>query len=320
MGRSVYQRNERNEWKECTFSAPCHSLNTLHAKGLFMECRQQAKQPQNVAYTSKTRRRKKANTPRPKHRFSGGYQLKKSNIVPSEEIVKRTLDRLRGLGNQTFAIFPFSEYFDDWLENLRGVLSDFELDSDIAADDQFNEQCSQILSNLELALEERRNKEASYDLATKSLSEDRRVLERIDEDYAVKMGEMERRKNGEVKHLSRTVQDLKEELDRITQTKTGIFRPMSRKAKAQKVAEASQKLNLAYGKLDLIVPNFSAERQRLLTEHTKMQRPVMERIQNLQKEVNSIEIDSSSDARRAACEALTNVVSALLKRKMLLLQ
>jgi hypothetical protein len=297
-----------------------HSLNTIDIESLSMEYSQQNKQPRDDGRASKIRRRKKGNTPRPKHRFSGGYQLKKSNIVPSEEIVKRTLDRLRGLGNQTFAIFPFSEYFDDWFENVKGVLSDFELDSDIATDDQFSEQCSQILSNLELALDERRNKEASYDLATKNLSEDRRVLERIDEDYAAKMREMERRKNSEIKRLSRTVQDLKEELLRITQTKTGIFRSMSRKAKAQKVEEASQKLNLACGKLDLIVPNFSAERQKLLTEHTKMQRPVIERIQNLQKEVNSIEIDGSSDARRAACEALANAVSALLKRKMPLLQ
>ena len=281
-----------------------------------MEYSQQNNQSRDVGHPNKIHRRKKANTPRPKHRFSGGYQLKKSNIVPSVEIVKRTLDKLRGLGNQAFAIFPFSEYFDDWLENLRGVLGDFELDSDIATDDQFNEQCSQILSNLELALNERRNKEASYDLAIKTLSEDKRVLERIDKDYAIKMREMERRKNGEIQRLSTTVQDFKEELDRITQTKTGIFRSMSRKAKAQKAAEASQKLNLARGKLDLIVPNFTAERQRLLTEQTKMQQPVVGRIQNLQKEINSIEIDGSLDTRRAACEALTDAVTALLKRKM----
>ena len=297
-----------------------HSLNTIDTEGLSMEYSQQDNQSRDVSHPNKIHRRKKANTPRPKHRFSGGYQLKKSNIIPSEEVVKRTLDKLRGLGNQAFAIFPFSEYFDDWLENVRGVLGDFELDSDIATDDQFNEQCSQILSNLELALNERRNKEASYDLAIKTLSEDKRVLERIDKDYAIKMREMERRKNGEIKRLSRTVQDFKDELGRITQTKTGIFRSMSRKAKAQKAAEASQKLNLARGKLDLIVPNFTAERQRLLTEQTKMQQPVVERIQNLQKEINSIEIDGSLDARRAACEALTDAVTALLKRKMPLLQ
>jgi hypothetical protein len=280
----------------------------------------QIKQLQGGGRAGKIRRRKKANTPKPKHRFSGGSQFEKRNIVPSEDMVRRTLDRLHGLGNQTFAVFPFSEYFDGWLENVRDVLSDFEFEFEIATDGQFGEERSQILSNLEAELDERRKKEASYDFAMKNLSEDRRVLEGIDEDYAVKMGEMERRRNSEIKRLSRTVQDLREELDRITQIKTGVFRSMSKRAKAQKEAEATQRLNFARSKLELVAPNFSAEQERLVKEHTKMQQPIVERMQNLQKEINSIEIDGSLDARRAACEALANAVNAFLKRKMLLLQ
>jgi hypothetical protein len=51
-----------------------------------------------------------------------------------------------------------------------------------------------------------------------------------------------------------------------------------------------------------------------------MQRPITERIQNLQKEIDCLEIDGSLYARRAACEALANAVNALLKRKMIFLQ
>lgn len=279
-----------------------------------MGYRPQIKQPRNVGHASEIRRRKKAKTRRPKHRFSNRYLLEKNDIAPSEEVVKKTLSGLRGLGNQIFAVFPFSEYFDDWLENVRGVLSDFEFNSAINTDNQFNEECSQILSNLELELDERLHKEASYDLAMKSLSDDRRLLERVDEEYATKTGEIERRKNGEIKRLSRTVQDLKEELDRLAQVKTGIFRSMSKKEKAQKEAAATQRLNFAQDKLESVVPNFSAEQERLLKEHTKTHQPIAERIQNLQKEINSIEIDGSLDVRRAACEALANAVNALFKR------
>jgi hypothetical protein len=266
------------------------------------------------------RRRKKTKTRRPKHRFSDRYLLEQSNIAPSEEVAKKTLGRLRGLGNQIFAVFPFSEYFDDWLVNLRGVLSDFEFNSAITADNQLNEECSQILTNLELELDERRHKEASYDLTMESLSDDRRLLKRIDEEYAAKTRDMERKKNDEIKRLSVTVQDLKEELDRITQMKTGIFRSLSKEAKAQKGVEATQRLNFARDKLKLVVPSFSAEQERLLKEHTKTRRPIVERIQNLEKEIDSIETDGSLYARRTACEALANAVNALLKRKMLLLQ
>jgi polyhydroxyalkanoate synthesis regulator phasin len=265
-------------------------------------------------------RRRRAKTRRPKLRFGDRSLLEKDEIAQLHDIVKKTLSRLHGLGNQIFGVFPFGEYFDDWLVNLRGVLSDFELNSAITLDNQFDEECSKILANLELVLEEKRRKEASYDLAMKSLSADRRLLERIDEDYTVKTRELERRKNSEIKRLSKTVQDLKEELDRITQMKTGIFRSMSKRAKAEKKAEAVRILNFAQDKLKLVEPKFSAEEERLIKEHTKTQQPIVERIQNLRQEVDSMETDSSLDARRAACEALVDAVNALLKRKMLLLQ
>jgi hypothetical protein len=265
-------------------------------------------------------RRKKAKTRRPKHRFSSKSPLEKNDVAQSDEIVKKTFDRLRGLGNQMFGFFPFSEYFDDWLVNVRDVLSDFEFNSAIPVDNQFDDECSKILANLELALEERRRKEASYDLIMKSLSDSRHLLERIDEEYAAKTGKLERRKNSEIRRLSRTVQDLQEEHDRITQMKTGIFRSMSKKAKAEKEAEAARILNFAQEKLKLVAPKFSAEQERLIKEHTKTKQPIVEQIQNLRKEINSIEIDSSLDARRAACEALVDAVNSLINRKMPLLQ
>ena len=261
------------------------------------------------------RRRRKPKTRRSKRQINEKYSSEESSILSSDEVAEKTLGRLHSLGNQTFAVFPFSEYFHDWLVNLKGVLTEFELNSNVTVDHQFDEECSRILSNVELELDERRNNEASYDLALRSLSEDKRLLKRIDEDHAAKLGQMERRKSSEIKRLSRTVQDLKEEFDHVTQTKTGIFRAMSKKAKAQKQAEAARKLSLAQGEYELIAPNFSAQQQILAKEHTKVQQPVVERIQKLQKEINSLEIDGSLGARRAACEAVANAINGLLRRK-----
>jgi len=63
--------------------------------------------------------------------------------------VEKTLGRLRSLGNQTLAFSPFSEYFDDWLVNLKDVLIDFESSHSISVDEQFVKERSQILANVE---------------------------------------------------------------------------------------------------------------------------------------------------------------------------
>jgi DNA repair exonuclease SbcCD ATPase subunit len=241
--------------------------------------------------------------------------LEEEHVPTSEELVEKTLLRLRGLGNQIFGLFPFSEYFDDWLISLKGVLSDLESSSAMSADDQFMEARSQIVSDVERELGEWRQKEIVHDAALKSLSDDKILLERIDEEYATRKGDFEERKNSEIKLLSRNVQNLKEELDRITKMKAGIFRSISKKEKALKEIEATQRLEEAQSELQSAVQNFNAQQEKLRSEHEKRRQLVIEQMQNLQKEIENLEIDGSSEARKTACEALANAVNGLLQRK-----
>jgi chromosome segregation ATPase len=229
--------------------------------------------------------------------------------------VEKTLFRLRSLGNQTFGLFPFNEYFDDWLLNLRSVLSDFESSSAISADEQFVKECSQILSNVGGKLDGRRSDEAAHDRAVKSLLDDRSLLERIREEYITRNREIEVREKSETKRLSRNIQDLKEELDRLAQMKTSIFRSFSKRARERKETEITKELNFAQGELQSALRNFTAEQDELRGEYEKRKRSVAEHIENLQKEIENLEVDGSLEVRLAACEALVNAINALLKRK-----
>jgi hypothetical protein len=236
-----------------------------------------------------------------------------------EEVADRTLNRLRSLGNQRFALSPFNEHFSRWLRNLTDVLSEFESSPAISVDDQFVKERSQILSNVELELEQRRREEVSLEETVKDLSNSARanriLLERIDEEYTTRTREIEERKTSEVKRLSGNVDGLREELDQIAQMKTGIFRAISKKARAQKEAEATQRLNLAQRKLALTLQQFTTEQEGLREEHDRKKQPIIEQIRDQQKEIEKQEIDGSLENRRAACEALLNAVNALLQRK-----
>jgi chromosome segregation ATPase len=241
--------------------------------------------------------------------------LEEEQVPTSGEVVEKTLVRLHSLGNQIFGLFPFSEYFDDWLISLKDVLSGLESSSAISMDDQFMEERSQIVSDVERELGEWRHKEVVHDAALKSLSDDKILLERIAEEYAIRKGEFEGRKNVEIKRLSRNVQSLKEELDRITKMKAGIFRSISKKEKALKEIEATQRLGVAQSELQSAVQNFNAQQEKFQSEHEKRKQLVIEQMQNLQKEIENLEIDGSSEARKTACEALVNAVNGLLQRK-----
>jgi hypothetical protein len=261
-------------------------------------------------------REKGKSRPKGQKRRSGkGYTLQEDQVPTSKEIVDKTLSRLRNLGNQIFALSPFSEHFSRWLIDLRVVLSEFESNPTVNADDYFMKERSRILSNVELELEKRRREEVSCDEAMRSLSDNRILLERIEEEYAAGSREIEERKRSEIKRLSSNVDGFRKEVNRIARMKTGIFRTVSKKEKIEREAEATQRLTSAQGELASAVQNFGAEHEKLRNEHEKRKQTLMEQIKDEEKEVENQDVDGSLETRRAACEALVNAVNALVGRE-----
>ena len=250
-----------------------------------------------------------------KKRSSGKYLLEESQVPTSEEIVEKTLGRLHNLAVQIFAFSPFSQYFDDWLLTLKSVLSEFESNPAINVDDEFVKERSQVISNVELKLAERRREEAALGEATQKLADQNHLLVQIDTEYATATRKLSSRRNSEIQRITRNVHDLEEEVDRIGRMKTSIFTPFSKKAKSHRKAEATQNLNSAKGELESVVQNFTVEQEKLHDEYEKRKQAVIRQVRNLEKEVEVLETDGSAVERQVACEALINAVNALLQRK-----
>ncbi len=60
-----------------------------------------------------------------KKRLDSKYFEETPQFSP-KQITEKTLSALNRLGNQVFALSPFSQYFDDWIVNLRQVVTEFE--------------------------------------------------------------------------------------------------------------------------------------------------------------------------------------------------
>jgi hypothetical protein len=250
-----------------------------------------------------------------KHHSSGKYLLEEEHAPTPEEIAEKTLSRLRSLGNQIFAVSPFSVYFDDWLVNLKDALVAFESNPSVSVDEQFMKERAQILADVERELEERRRKEASLEEAVKSLFNSKILLERIEGEYATRTREIEGRKNSEITRLHGNIAECRKELDDLAKVKAGLFRAVSKKAKAQKEAELTQRLNAAQSEIEFTTQNSAAEQESLRNDYEKRKHLVTEQIGKLQKDAEGPEVDGSLEARRAACEALANAVNAFLQRK-----
>jgi hypothetical protein len=259
---------------------------------------------------------KKAKVKGQKHRSGGKYLLEEAEAPTFEEEVEKTLGRLHSLKGQLFAFSPFSQYFDDWLLSLKSVLSEFESNPTVNVDEEFVKERSQVVADIELKLAERRREEAVFVETTRRLADQNHLLVKIDREYATATRKLASKRNGEITALTRRVNDFEKELDDTSQMKTGI-NPFARRAKSQKKAEITRKLDDAKSELGSVLKAFEVEQEKLHDEYEKRKQEAIKQVRNLEKEIERLDTDVSMEDRRVACEALVNAVKALLQRKTL---
>ena len=257
-----------------------------------------------------------------KRRAGESHQFEEEHVPTSEEVVERTLNSLRRLGTQKFAVAPFYDHFDRWLLSVRTVVSEFQSSPAVRIDQNFEKECSQILSDVEGALKDRRLKEASREEQIRSLSQElseaRSLLTQAERDYTIKMKEISGRREHAAKPVAASLGRLREELDRIVRMRTGFLRGISKRAKAEKAAEATHRLDSTKRELANIERSFSAQEEKLRDEYKRRRKQILEQIAGHQKELASLEadseIDDAVDVRGLACDALVNTIKVLLQR------
>ena len=240
--------------------------------------------------------------------------MEEKQVATAEEITEKTLNSLKRLGEQKFAISPFSEYFDDWLINFKEVLSEFEMNPAVDADEAFVKERERAISEIEKQLADIKCYEATLNLAVRDLSDKNHLLVEIDAEYAAQTRELGPKGNAEVQACTLNVHNLEEELERVRALKTSFF-GFTKKAKAQKEAETLRKLESAKASLESAIQNFKVWQEKLHDEYEKKKQAVIADVERLEKEVEKLETDSSVEARQAAAEALINAVNALFQRK-----
>lgn len=284
-------------------------------KTLFMAYQSRSGSPSNSGRGRGIPRHEKAKARERRRRGADNHVSEEDHATTSEEIVNRTLNALHNLGKQKFALPPYSEHLDRWLANLRQVLSDFESSPDIAVDEQFENERSQILLNINLDPQKSRLKEANSIENNEKLENKKILLEEIEEDYADKKPQIEERKKTATEHLSKNIDDIKHEQSRIAQIKTGFFRAISKKARAQKESEASVRLNVAQNELASVTQQFIVQQEKAREEYERKKKIVIDQIRDAEKETQNQETDDSVEIRRATSEALIKAVNMFLQRK-----
>jgi len=255
---------------------------------------------------------------RPQQPSSNEY-LREITSVASREFAEKTVDALNKSGSQVFAVSPFGQYFDDWLVDLRKILSDFESNSTVRVDEQFVKDRSQIFLDVEGALTKKRLEESNLSEDAKALADNNQLLEETDKEYAEKRKELNLRKDAEVESITKKIHKLEEESQEAKKIKIFNYKSKgeynnARKKAEEKLTQTKDELESTKSELEAAQQSFSAEQKILEDIYEKKKHEITERNEILHKELKKLETDTSIDARQAACNALANAVNSLIQR------
>ena len=248
-----------------------------------------------------------------KQRLGGNYHQEETEIS-AKEVVEKNLGILSKLGNQVFALSPFSQYFDDWLMNLRQIISEFEANPAIKVDEQFVKERSQIFLDVEGGLAEKRLQETNLTGEAKELADNNHLLVETDKEYAEKTRELSFKRNAEVQRLSRDIRELEDDVASQEEIKISFFKPMARRRAAEELAQTRQKSKSTKNELEVALQSFTAEQEKLHDYYEKKKQEITDKVDALHKELEKLETDTSIDTRQAACNALAQAIKALLQR------
>ena len=250
-----------------------------------------------------------------KKQHSGAkYLQEETREVSAQEVAERTLNGLGKLGNQIFALSPFSQYFDDWLVNLNQIVSEFESNPVMNVDEQFVKERAQIFLDVEGTLAENRLQESNLTSEAKALADNNHLIVEADKEYAEQTRERNNKRNVEVQRLSSKIRELEDKLVSQQEIKISFYKFNARRKSAELLVQTTQTLKATKSELEVTLQSFTAEQEKLHDNYEKRKQELNENSDRLHKELEELETDTSTAARQENCNLLVNSINALLKR------
>jgi len=237
----------------------------------------------------------------------------------SADVAANILNAIHHLGNQRFALPPFSEHFDRWLKDLQSLLEEFESRVPQSGDETLRNDVKgkfeAIQDNLlrRAELETERSKQLAA--LQQQLAKADMALSQVESEYRNHIHEARR-------HHAKSEQELQLEIDILhrrrlqnLRKKTSIFQRILRKPQVT-IQETDAALEMKRGKLRESEQNLAKALKKQKEDYTSKRRKLLEETNLLKNQIQTSKVigDDALESRRQVCEQIHLALEEAMRR------
>jgi chromosome segregation ATPase len=264
-------------------------------------------------------RRKTSSRERREQQGTSTFYQEREQTDPSELSLKVT-NVLKHLGEQRFALPPYSEHFQRWLKDVQGILTELETELPRAADEQYRSTTQKILTEVDEGLRkrvelEKTSAESSSNLQ-KQLATTEIELTRLDNEYNKQSREIKRRHEKASQELRHEIDELGRQRLRLLHKKSGLLDRIFKRSETgieektsslqSRKSALGDRNNLLKSELEKIRVDREINRKRLLKAQKELRTKFTEQRENIH--------DDALEIRKRTCEELQRAVSEAVNR------
>jgi chromosome segregation ATPase len=260
---------------------------------------------------------------REQHETPVFYQ-ERAPVDPSE-VSSRILNALNHLGDQRFALPPFSEHFQRWMKDVEVILTEFETELPEAADQPYRVAVEGVLANTQEALRKRIDDEkVSYEEVSK-LQQERTSCElelsNLEREYRTRTHEAKKGHERSLEKLMSEIDSLDKQRLRLLRKGPSIVERILHKPRAKleestsalqsKRADLGSKETTIKHDLENLRVDYEIKRKQLSEHEESLKTKLAELMGNRLNDAVELREMASEEIRRA----LTEAVDRLSKRQ-----
>ena len=241
-------------------------------------------------------------------------------VVDPTQVSEKALNAVLHLGNQRFALPPFSEHFQRWMKDLTTVLTEFETQLPEARDPQYRDEIDSVLTRVQENFSQRALKEQNLSEGISklqnSLNQRETEITRLQNEQKARGRETRRRFENSQEKLRSEIDSLdRKRLKMLRKRSSFIHRILHRSESG--IEENTKTLEAKKKALRTNMDAFGHELEKSKIENEHDFERLNAEVRTLQEELSVVKgntVDDALEVRQLACQELHRTIEQAKSR------